>query len=127
MIIAAILKLPWKNNRFVRKDVCMARNESLKREIGELKERVREIAEDAKEILERMEGYDDLPFLEDVEFCKKAKKYGKLGQIDKLIITSPRRYHAKGKFRLTAFFSLAVFLNMLGLRPKFLYGWIIEK
>ena len=53
-IIAAILKLPWKNNGYVRKDVCAARNESLKREIGELKVRVREISEDVKEILERM-------------------------------------------------------------------------
>jgi rSAM/selenodomain-associated transferase 2 len=79
-----------------------------------------------KDIFLKMGGYDDIPFLEDVEFCKKAKKYGKLGQIDKVIITSPRRYQAKGKYRLTAFFSLAVFLNMLGLRPKFLYKWIVE-
>ena len=53
-IIAAILKVPWRNNGFVRKDVCAARNESLKREMGEPKERVREISEDVKEILERM-------------------------------------------------------------------------
>jgi hypothetical protein len=39
---------------YVRKDVCAARNESLKREIAELKERIREISEDVKEILERM-------------------------------------------------------------------------
>ncbi|UCF07866.1 MAG: TIGR04283 family arsenosugar biosynthesis glycosyltransferase [Thermoplasmata archaeon] len=80
-----------------------------------------------KDVFDKVGGYDEIPFLEDVEFCKKAKKYGRLGQIDRLIVTSPRRYHAKGKFRLTAFFSLAVFLNMLGLRPKFLYRWIIEK
>lgn len=80
-----------------------------------------------KDVFEKMGGYDELPFLEDVEFCKKAKKHGRLGQIDRLIVTSPRRYHAKGKFKLTAFFSLAVFLNMLGLRPSFLYKWIIEK
>ena len=53
-IIAAILRLPWRNNGYVRKDVRTARNESLKREIGELKERVREVSEDVKEILERM-------------------------------------------------------------------------
>jgi rSAM/selenodomain-associated transferase 2 len=79
-----------------------------------------------KDIFVEMGGYDEIPFLEDVEFCKKAKKHGKLGQIDRLIITSPRRYHAKGKYKLTAFFSLAVFLNMLGLRPSFLYKWIVE-
>ena len=80
-----------------------------------------------RDIFKKMGGYDELPFLEDVEFCKKAKKYGKLSQIDRLIITSPRRYHDKGKYKLTAFFSLAVFLNMLGFRPNFLYKWIIDK
>jgi hypothetical protein len=80
-----------------------------------------------KDIFEQMGGYDEIPFLEDVEFCKKAKKYGRMGQIDRLIITSPRRYHAKGKYRLTVFFSLAVFLNILGFRPDFLYKWIVEK
>ena len=53
-IIAAILKRPWRSNGFVKRDVCTARNESLKRKIGELKERVREISEDVKEILERI-------------------------------------------------------------------------
>jgi hypothetical protein len=53
-IIAAILKLPWRNNGYVRKDVCTTRDESLKREIAELKERIRQISEDVKEILERM-------------------------------------------------------------------------
>lgn len=79
-----------------------------------------------KDIFERMGGYDELPFLEDVEFCRKAKKHGSLGQIDCVITTSPRRYRAKGRLRLTVFFSLAVLLNMMGLRPKFLYRWIVE-
>jgi rSAM/selenodomain-associated transferase 2 len=79
-----------------------------------------------KEIFDGMEGYEEIPFLEDVELCKKAKKYGELDQIDSLIITSARRYEKKGKLRLTAFFTLAVLLNVLGLRPKFLYRYIVE-
>jgi rSAM/selenodomain-associated transferase 2 len=79
-----------------------------------------------KDIFERMGGYDDIIFLEDVEFCKKAKQYGKLGQIDRMIVTSPRRYHSKGKIRLTVFFSLAVLLNIVGFRPRFLYRYIGE-
>lgn len=79
-----------------------------------------------KDIFDRMGGYNEIPFLEDVELCKKAKQYGKLDQIDRVIITSPRRYEKKGKIRLTAFFTMAVFLNMVGLRPKFLYRYIIE-
>lgn len=79
-----------------------------------------------KDIFDSMGGYEEIPFLEDVELCRKAKKYGKLDQIDRLIITSPRRYLKKGRIRLTAFFTLAVFLNIVGLRPKFLYRYIVE-
>ncbi|MDO9516564.1 MAG: glycosyltransferase family 2 protein [Methanosarcinaceae archaeon] len=31
-----------------------------------------------KEIFEKIGGYDDIPFLEDVEICRKAKRFGKL-------------------------------------------------
>ncbi|UCE36462.1 MAG: TIGR04283 family arsenosugar biosynthesis glycosyltransferase [Thermoplasmata archaeon] len=79
-----------------------------------------------KDIFEKMGGYDDIAFLEDVEFCKKAKGYGKLVQIENLIVTSPRRYHSKGKFKLTVFFILAVLLNVVGFRPNFLYKYIVE-
>jgi rSAM/selenodomain-associated transferase 2 len=79
-----------------------------------------------KDIFEKMGGYDDVIFLEDVEFCKKAKRYGKMEQIDRMIITSPRRYDSKGKIRLTVFFTLAVLLNVLGFRPRFLYRYIGE-
>jgi rSAM/selenodomain-associated transferase 2 len=80
-----------------------------------------------KDIFDKMGGYDEIPFLEDVELCKKAKKYGELDQIDSVIITSARRYEKKGRFRLTAFFTLAVVLNMAGLRPRFLYQYIVDR
>jgi rSAM/selenodomain-associated transferase 2 len=79
-----------------------------------------------KEIFEKMGGYDKIPVLEDVEFCKRAKKYGDMGQIDRRIVTSPRRYENKGKYKLTALFTLAVLLNMIGLRPRFLCRYIVE-
>jgi rSAM/selenodomain-associated transferase 2 len=77
-----------------------------------------------RDVFERIGGYDDIIILEDVELCKKAKRYGKFEQIERLIVTSPRRYYIKGKIRLTAFFILAVLLNIVGLRPKFLYRYI---
>jgi rSAM/selenodomain-associated transferase 2 len=79
-----------------------------------------------KDVFEKMGGYDEIPFLEDVELCKKAKQYGELDQIESLIVTSARRYEKKGRFKLTAFFTLAVLLNMVGLRPDFLYKYIVE-
>jgi rSAM/selenodomain-associated transferase 2 len=79
-----------------------------------------------KDIFDRMGGYEEISFLEDVQLCKKAKHYGDLVQIERDIITSPRRYENKGRLRLTAFFTLAVLLNMVGLRPRFLYRYIVE-
>jgi rSAM/selenodomain-associated transferase 2 len=79
-----------------------------------------------RNVFERMGGYEDISFLEDVEFCKKAKRYGRLEQIDKHIVTSPRRYHKIGKIRLSGFFLLALFLNLAGHRPDFLYKYITE-
>jgi rSAM/selenodomain-associated transferase 2 len=79
-----------------------------------------------KDIFEKMNGYQEIPFLEDVELCRNAKKYGKMVQIDRLMSTSPRRYEMKGRFRLTAFFAMALIFNMIGWRPQFLYEYIVE-
>lgn len=71
-------------------------------------------------------GYDEIPFLEDVELCRKAKKHGQLIQINSRIVTSPRRYLKKGKVRLAAAFMLANIFNMVGWRPGFLWKYIVE-
>ena len=80
-----------------------------------------------KEIFEQIGGYDDLPFLEDVEFCRKAKKFGKLKQIDCKIYTSSRRYICKGRIKLSIVFILAVLMNAFRLRPKFFMKYIVDK
>lgn len=80
-----------------------------------------------KDVFEKVGGFDNIPFLEDIEFCKKVKKYGKLIQINRYILTSPRRYLSKGKLRLTAAFTLAILLNSAGLRPGFLIKYIADK
>ena len=76
---------------------------------------------------EQIGGYDDIPFLEDVEICRKAKKFGKLKQIDCRIHTSSRRYISKGRMKLSIVFILAVIMNALGLRPRFLGKYIVDK
>lgn len=78
------------------------------------------------EIFRKIGGYDDIPFLEDVELCKKAKRQGRLIQIDRVILTSPRRYLKKGKLRLTFVFMLANLFNMIRWRPMFLWKYIAD-
>jgi rSAM/selenodomain-associated transferase 2 len=80
-----------------------------------------------KEMFEKIGGYDDIPFLEDVEFCRRVKKFGKLKQIDCKIHTSSRRYNSKGRMKLSIVFILAVLMNALGFRPEFLRKYIVDK
>jgi rSAM/selenodomain-associated transferase 2 len=79
-----------------------------------------------KEVFKKIGGFDDIPFLEDVEICRKAKRYGRLLQVDRKIVTSPRRYFKKGKVRLTIAFILANLFNSIGWRPGFLWKYIVE-
>ncbi len=80
-----------------------------------------------KDIFERIGGYDEIIFLEDLEFSKKLKKYGKLKQLEKTITTSPRRYHSQGKLKITLVFIVACLLNIVGYRPRFLIKFIVDK
>ncbi|MDO8726147.1 MAG: TIGR04283 family arsenosugar biosynthesis glycosyltransferase [Candidatus Methanoperedens sp.] len=79
-----------------------------------------------KEIFWKIGGYDEIPYLEDVELCKKAKKQGQLIQIHSRIVTSPRRYLKKGKLKLAAAFMFANLFNTVGWRPGFLWNYIVD-
>src|SRR3990172_4587442 len=79
-----------------------------------------------KDFFEKIGGYDEIPFLEDVELCRKAKKHGRLMQVNRRIVTSPRRYFKKGKLRLTLAFILANLFNTAGWRPGFLRKYIVD-
>jgi len=79
-----------------------------------------------KEVFQKIGGYDDIPFLEDVEICRKAKRYGRLLQVDRRIVTSPRRYFKKGRVRLTFAFFLANLFNNIRWYPGFLWKYIVE-
>ena len=79
-----------------------------------------------KKVFQKIGGYDDIPFLEDVEICRKAKRFGRLLQVDRRIVTSPRRYLKKGNVRLTIAFILANLFNDIGWHPGFLRKYIVE-
>jgi len=80
-----------------------------------------------KDIFEKVDGFDEIAYLEDVEFCKKVKKYGNVEQIDCNIFTSTRRYLSKGRLRVTLAFILASTFNIFGFRPKLLYEYIVRR
>ena len=73
-----------------------------------------------KDTFREIGGYDEVSFLEDVGLCKKAKRWGELIQINRYVVTSPRRFVTEGKIRTALAFAIACTLNILGLRPGFL-------
>ena len=80
-----------------------------------------------KDIFEKAGGYDDIIFLEDVEFCKKIKQFGKLKQINCKIFSSPRRYVKIGRIKITLIFTFTYLLNSFGFKPKYLRKYITDK
>ncbi|MFW9881698.1 MAG: TIGR04283 family arsenosugar biosynthesis glycosyltransferase [Candidatus Thorarchaeota archaeon] len=80
-----------------------------------------------KDIFEKIGGYDDIIFLEDVELSKKAKKFGKLKLLDLKLLTSPRRYQCHGRIKTTVISALAVLLNSVGIRPEVFTKFIVDK
>ena len=80
-----------------------------------------------RNVFNKMNGYDEVKVLEDVEFCSKAKKYGKLVQINSLLLTSPRRFESIGRAKLSAVFIIALVLNIFKKRPEFLIKYITDK
>jgi rSAM/selenodomain-associated transferase 2 len=80
-----------------------------------------------KDVFQKIGGYGDLPFLEDVEICRRAKRYGNLINVDCHIFTSTRRYVSKGELRLTVMYILASLLNFLRFRPRFFVNYIVQR
>jgi hypothetical protein len=80
-----------------------------------------------KDVFRKIGGYDDIIFLEDVEFSRKAKKYGKLKLLELNLITSPRRYQSKGRINTTLVSTAVCLLNVVGVRPEFLIKFIVDK
>lgn len=80
-----------------------------------------------KDIFDKIGGYDKIRILEDVELCKKVKNFGKLVQIDSLLLTSPRRFENIGAIKLSSIFLIAIILNIFDKRPEFLIKYIAER
>jgi rSAM/selenodomain-associated transferase 2 len=77
-----------------------------------------------KEIFSQSGGYEQIPYMEDVEFCRSALRHGRLVQIDRVILSSPRRFLKVGRVRLVFIYALACMLNGFGIRPVFLQKFI---
>jgi rSAM/selenodomain-associated transferase 2 len=79
-----------------------------------------------RDVFRKIGGYDETSFLEDMELCQKAKKYGKLIQINRYISTSPRRFFAEGEPTIILAYVVAYGLNFFKVKPYFLKKYFLR-
>lgn len=68
-------------------------------------------------IFREIEGYKEIPFMEDVEIQKKLRKRGKFKKLKASVLTSGRRFEKAGTLRQLITDVLLVFFYNLGTSP----------
>jgi rSAM/selenodomain-associated transferase 2 len=80
-----------------------------------------------RDIFFKAGGFPIIPWCEDLEFCRSVRRYCRMMQINRVIMSSPRRFQRVGRVKLTAVYLLAILLNMAGIRPMFLKRYIVDR
>ncbi|MGH9371060.1 MAG: TIGR04283 family arsenosugar biosynthesis glycosyltransferase [Vicinamibacterales bacterium] len=65
-------------------------------------------------VFEELEGYRELPLMEDVDFIRRLRRHGHLEHVDVPALTSARRWERDGWFRRTVDNGLLVALFLAG-------------
>ena len=76
-----------------------------------------------REVFLRMQGFAQIPLMEDVEFSKRLRAAGKLAILDPPVSTSARRHLKKGAWKTTIQNGLFIVLYKLGVSPVTLHRW----
>ncbi|MBI5074355.1 MAG: TIGR04283 family arsenosugar biosynthesis glycosyltransferase [Nitrospirae bacterium] len=74
-----------------------------------------------KDLFHKLNGYQNIPLMEDVELIEKMKRTGKITILDKKAFTSERRWSNKGLIRTAAINQLTMMLYKLGVSPEALF------
>ena len=74
-------------------------------------------------VFNRMGGFADMPFLEDVEFVRRLVGAGPVAEVALALHTSARRWRRDGWFRRSAWNSVIVSLYFAGVSPARLARW----
>jgi rSAM/selenodomain-associated transferase 2 len=78
-----------------------------------------------KEVFRSLAGYPEIPLMEDVEFCRRLKKMGKVACLKSQVVTSARRWEKEGVWRTILKMWALKFLFLIGVSPfrlKRFYG-----
>jgi rSAM/selenodomain-associated transferase 2 len=76
-----------------------------------------------RRIFERVEGYPDIPLMEDVEFSRRLKRQGRIACLRLRVITSARKWEREGALRTIALMWALRLLYWAGVAPTRLHRW----
>lgn len=71
-----------------------------------------------RSVFERMGGFPEQALMEDIEFSKRLKRYGKIACLRQKVVTSSRRWESHGIIRTVLLMWKLRFLYWLGVSPE---------
>lgn len=74
-----------------------------------------------KDLFIKLNGFRDIPLMEDVELVERMKKAGRITMLNKKAFTSDRRWSSKGLIRTAAINQLTMMLYKFGVSPEKLF------
>ncbi|HYW80466.1 MAG TPA: TIGR04283 family arsenosugar biosynthesis glycosyltransferase [Thermoguttaceae bacterium] len=75
------------------------------------------------EMFNSLEGFSDLPIMEDFELVRRLRRRGRIALVDAPVVTSARRWRKLGPWRVTWRNQGIVLGYLLGIAPKRLARW----
>ena len=76
-----------------------------------------------RRVFEQLNGFSEIPFMEDVDFLKRLHRIGRVALLDQPITTSARRFLERGIIRQQLTNVFLVILYLLGARPENRKKW----
>lgn len=77
----------------------------------------------SRKIFNEIDGYPDIPIMEDFELIRRLKRKGKIVVLDTSVRTSPRRWQNLGILKTWILNQIIVIAYFLGVSPEQLAGW----
>jgi len=70
-----------------------------------------------KDMFDKLNGYKEIPIMEDIDFVKRLNKFGKIKYMKSKVVTSARRFLKKGVLKQLSLDFLLIFLYFLNISP----------
>jgi len=80
-----------------------------------------------REVFEAMDGYPEMPLMEDVELCRRLKRRGRQVAVRLAVTASARKWEREGALRTILLMWALRFLYMAGVAPERLHRWYYRR